>query len=253
MNAAQQYVWWVSLALQALLCLSLLRLPRRNLRFFRWWLLTALLRSLALTVLGGVKSSSYFLVYVITEPVLLGLLGLTVKEAYAEQTRAYAAMGRVGHWLLHTGLTLAAISGVLVFATQPGPWPQVAVRTIVLIRLGLVGFLAAFTACSLLVFTVWRPPSSKLAHYRLLTAYLILISAGLASANWLGQEAVAFVNVAMLSAVAALWLVWAWALRSEVETEPQEPTAGSGSGNPELAEQEANRFLEETRRAASGR
>ena len=57
----------------------------------------------------------------------------------------------------------------------------------------------------------------------------------------------------MLSAVAALWLVWAWALRSEVETEPQEPTAGSGSGNPELAEQEANRFLEETRRAASGR
>ena len=244
--------WTVGLCCQAsLLLLGLAWGSFRTKPRFLAWVAASLLRSIILLFGGGWRRDSYLVTYALTEPVLLGLLGLAVHEAYSQQARGYASMGRAGRWLLQLGLGLAAIAGICVFSTQPGLWPQAAVRALILIRLALIGFLAAFTLCAGIVFTVWKSPSSHPAHFRLLTAHLMLVSAALASANWLGQQAVAQVNAAMLSGVGLLWLLWVWALwRDEEETGPAQFLADNQAP---LAEQEAQELIAEVRRAASGR
>lgn len=250
MKAAQSYAWYANLCCQGvLLLLGMLWGRYHDMPKFVLWVGFSLTRSVALIAAGGWQGSNYFLIYLVTEPLLLLTMAYAVREAYLNQTRGYASMGNVGNWLLQGGVALSLIAAAVVFAADTGPWPQATVRAIVAARLAVFGFLAAFASCAALVFGIWRAPVSAPHLFRLFAAYLLLHSFGMIAAYWLGQEAVALVNVSVLSATAAIWLLWSWTLPQDMESEP--PVSHTDV-DPEI-EREAQELLEETRRAASGR
>ncbi len=236
----EQYLWWMATAGYAVLYLRVFRLGlHRIYRWFGFYLLFRLLRSVALMVLPHVgvarsadfpgfalrftsfSDNAYGWIWVFTLPVLEILYVLMVLELVSLILEKFRGIASLGRWAVLGGLAFGVLIAAMTLAPDlSNPAEQYPLlRYFGVLERGITSSLVLFLLF-IAGFLVWYPvPLSRnlLAHSIIYTAYFLFTSAAIFIRNLSAGQAILITNVTLSGASFACILAWLFVLNRKGE------------------------------------
>jgi len=218
-DSIERYLWYVTIAGQAMLYFRLWRTGlRHTYKFFSMYVLFCLVRSLLLESLSIVfpasraQSNLYAQVWMATEPVLWILYVLVVLELYSLVFQQYKGIASLGRWVVLAGLAIAVVlSSVSLSVDLSNPGEQFPIlRYFFAISRGVFSSLVVFLLC-ITGFLVWCPvPLNRniVVHSIVYALYFLGFTATLLLRNLAGSAITEYASTAMLVVSLVCLTVW---------------------------------------------
>lgn len=205
--------------------LAQLRLIRRY-KWFAAWMAFSAVRDLSILIAtdSHLKTTAFWSLWEITEPVMMGLVVLVAFEVYDLITSHFRTLGNVGEMILVAAVSIGAVvSVVLILIDSRGAFPW-----IFLVKRIVTSVLAVALMCVSWVFFWVADPirPNVVRHCRILTVYLTAIALGYFFINF-GVERV-LANLLFFSVLLGCLVAWIVLIRRDGEV-PEMDRYGEGT------------------------
>jgi hypothetical protein len=226
-------VWVASGAAQILLLLRAIQL-RKTWPAWTAWVSVALMQS---GVLAGVRylnpsETLYFWAWAVTEIVILSLLTATTVEVYRCRAERRVEVGRVGVAILAVSLIVGMLWALATGLGGQANWEDWLLQTVFRIRSSVVFTFGAAALAVLLLYAAYPCPTPPqvIRHHRVLTGYLVWMTAGAWLASITSRENRVLTQTIAMAGNGVIYLLWAWWM----EPIPPQPPPARGEAADQL-------------------